>query len=327
MSLWISTDERALHQMARYRHDLPQLGGGLFLNDAGLETDLIFNHGLEIPEFAAHLLLDDTVGHGALSRYMEGFLVLANEADAGFILDAPTWRAQSHFAEVLGQDADQLRRSNRRAVEFAVDLRDKFTSNFEPIVINALIGPRGDAYAPEQDIAAVEAEAYHSEQLGWLAETEVDMVTAMTFAQSDEAVGVVRAARALGLPIAVSFTVETDGHLPSGQPLGDAITAVDESTGAAAAYFMVNCAHPDHFADELVAGAWTRRIRGVRCNASRMSHAELDECEVLDAGDPAELASDYRDLKSTLPWLNVFGGCCGSDLRHVTEIASAVAVT
>jgi S-methylmethionine-dependent homocysteine/selenocysteine methylase len=313
--------------MARYRQNLPQLDGGLFLNDAGLETDLIFNHGLEIPEFAAHLLLDDKVGHDALSRYMEGFLVLANEADAGFILDAPTWRAQSYFADVLGQDAGQLRESNRRAVEFAVDLRDKFASNAQPIVINALIGPRGDAYAPEQDIAAVEAEAYHSEQLGWLAETEVDMVTAMTFAQSDEAVGVVLAASALGLPIVVSFTVETDGHLPTGQSLGDAIAAVDGSTGGAAAYFMVNCAHPDHFSEELVGAAWTRRIRGVRCNASRMSHAELDECEVLDAGDPAELASDYRGLKSALPWLNVFGGCCGSDLRHVTAMARAVSVT
>ena len=151
------------------------------------------------------------------------------------------------------------------------------------------------------------------------------MVTALTFIQSEEAIGAVRAAESLGLPIVVSFTVETDGRLPTGQSLGEAIVSVDEATSAAAAYFMVNCAHPDHFGDDLADTHWARRIRGLRCNASRMSHAELDECEVLDDGDPAELAASYAALTATLPWLNVFGGCCGSDLRHVTEIARSVA--
>ena len=151
------------------------------------------------------------------------------------------------------------------------------------------------------------------------------MVTALTFTQSDEAIGVVRAAESFGLPIVVSFTVETDGSLPTGQPLGEAIASVDEATGGAAAYFMVNCAHPDHFAQHLAGAEWARRIRGIRCNASRMSHAELDECEVLDDGDPVALAAGYRQLRNSLPWLNVFGGCCGSDLRHVTEIARTIA--
>ena len=310
--------------MARYRHHLPQLDGGLFLNDAGLETDLIFNHGIDIPEFAAHTLLADQHGRAALTRYMEGFLALARDSDAGFVLDTQTWRAQSHFSAALGQTPAELRMANRQAVEFASELRDSFSANAQPIVINGLIGPRGDAYAPEEDIAAAEAERYHAEQLGWLAETGVDMVTALTFTQSDEAIGVVRAAESLDLPVVVSLTVETDGRLPTGQPLGEAITAVDAATGAGAAYFMVNCAHPDHFAQQLADTTWARRIRGVRCNASRMSHAELDECEVLDDGDPTELAHSYRQLKDSLPWLNVFGGCCGSDLRHVTEIARSL---
>ena len=131
-------------------------------------------------------------------------------------------------------------------------------------------------------------------------------------------------ARSVGLPVVVSFTVETDGRLPTGQPLGEAITSVDEATGAAAAYFMVNCTHRDHFAQKLSDIDWARRILGIRCNASRMSHTELDECEVLDDGDATELADSYRQLKQTLPWLNVFGGCCGSDLCHVTEIAQSV---
>jgi len=301
------------------------MGGSVYLNDAGIETDLIFNHGIDIPEFAAHLLLDSEAGRTALTRYMEGFLGLARDMETGFILDTQTWRAQSHFSEALGQDQNKLREVNREAAQFAVDLRDRFSANSEPIVVNGLIGPRGDAYAPEVEIASAEAQQYHSEQLGWLAETDVDMVTALTFTQSDEATGVVRAAESLGLPVVVSFTVETDGRLPTGQSLGEAITAVDEATDAATAYFMVNCAHPDHFAQKLTDVAWARRIRGIRCNASRMSHAELDECEVLDDGDPTELANQYRQLKQNLPWLNIFGGCCGSDLRHVAEIARSVA--
>jgi S-methylmethionine-dependent homocysteine/selenocysteine methylase len=311
--------------MARYRHHLPQLDGGLFLNDAGLETDLIFNHGIGIPEFAAHTLLPDEHGRAALTRYMEGFLTLARDTGLGFVLDTQTWRAQPHFSKALDQSRAELRDANRRAVEFAADLRSRFSTNSGPIVLNGLIGPRGDAYAPEEDIAAAEAQRYHGEQLGWLAETDVDMVTALTFTQSDEAIGVVRAAESFGLPVVVSFTVETDGRLPTGQPLGEAITSVDEATGGIAAYFMVNCAHPDHFAQQLADADWTRRIRGLRCNASRMSHAELDESEFLDDGDPTELADSYRQLKKALPWLNVFGGCCGSDLRHVTEIARSIA--
>ncbi len=310
--------------MAQYRQQLPQLDGGLFLTDAGLETDLIFNHGVEIPEFAAHTLLADEAGRAALTSYLEGFLALARETGTGLVLDTQTWRAQPHYSDALNQDRAQLQDANRLAVEFAADLRDRFSTNSGPIIINGLIGPRGDAYAPEEGIAIAEAEQYHSEQLGWLADTDVDMVTARTFTQCDEAIGVVRAAGSLGLPVVVSFTVETDGRLPTGQPLGEAITSVDGATGAAAAYFMVNCAHPDHFAHLLGDTDWARRIRGIRCNASRLSHAELDECEVLDDGDPSELAASYRQLKEVLPWLNVLGGCCGSDLRHVTEIARSL---
>ena len=312
--------------MTMYRNHLPQLDGGLFLTDAGLETDLIFNHGIEIREFAAHTLLPDDEGRAALARYVRGFLALARDIGSGFVLDTPTWKAHSHWGADLGATLEDLREANLEAADFAAELRNEFSMNSGPIVLNGLIGPRGDAYAPEEDVAADEAEHYHREQMGWLADTEIDMVTALTFTQSDEAIGAVRAAGAVGLPIAVSFTVETDGQLPTGQSLGDAITKVDDATGGAAAYFMLNCAHPDHFATELGDSEWARRIRGLRCNASRMSHAELDECEVLDDGDPAELANGYAQVKEAMPWLNIFGGCCGSDLRHVTEIARSVAL-
>lgn len=310
--------------MARYRDKLPQLSGDLFLMDAGIETDLIFNRGIDTPEFAAHTLLPDPKGREELRAYFRDFLSLAEKSKAGLILDTQTWKAHMHWAKDLGASEDELRAANHESVSFISGLRDEFSSNTKPIVLNALVGPRGDAYAPEQEIAANEAEDYHSLQMGWLAQTEVDMVSALTFTQSDEAIGAVRAARAAGLPIVVSFTVETDGNLPTGQSLGAAIRAVDEATDQAAAYFMINCAHPDHFMHILEDKDWSHRIRGLRCNASRLSHAELDECEVLEDGDPIELAQQYLEMKRQMPWLSIFGGCCGSDLRHVTQIIKAL---
>ena len=311
--------------MALYRNALPQLSGGLFLMDAGLETDIIFNHGVDITEFAAHTLLPDPKGREVLVNYFRGFLALAGEHDAGFIFDSQTWKAHMHWARDLGASEDDLRRANHDAIAFISELRDEFSGNAKPIVLNGVIGPRGDAYAPEEAVAADEAERYHAKQIGWLAEAGVDMVTALTFTQSDEAVGFVRAAGSAGLPSVISFTVETDGRLPTGQPLDAAIQVVDDATDQAAAYFMVNCAHPDHFFHLLGDEAWAKRIRGIRCNASRQSHAELDACEVLDDGDPAEFGGQYRAIKDRMPWLNIFGGCCGSDLRHVTQIAKALA--
>jgi len=307
--------------MVAYRNALPQLSGELFLADAGIETDLMFNHGVSIPHFAAHTLLADETGRRALANYFRDFLKLAQASDAGFILDSQTWKAHSHWGHDLGVNDEQLRQANRQAIAFIAALREEFSGNSRPIVLNAILGPQGDAYARQEDVAADQAEAYHSKQLGWLAETEADMVTATTFTQAGEAIGLVRAAGKLGLPVVVSFTVETDGSLPSGQPLNEAIEAVDAATGSAAAYFMVNCAHPDHFSHVLTDAPWARRIRGLRCNASRKSHAELDQCEVLDDGNPAELAEQYRAFRSVMPWVNVFGGCCGSDLRHLTRIA------
>lgn len=310
--------------MPRYRTSLPQLSGDLFLTDAGLETDLIFNHGIEIREFAAHTLLPSSKGRTALNRYFTGFLDLARERNAGFILDSATWKAHRHWARDLESNPAELRAANAESVRFISEMRDRFSDNAKPIVLNAIVGPCGDAYRPEVTISIDQAETYHAEQLGWIAGTEADMVTAVTFNQASEAAGLVRAARSAGLPAAVSFTVETDGALPNGQSLAAAIGEVDEASDSYAAYFMINCAHPTHFSNVLEDAAWARRIRGIRANASRKSHAELDEAPELDAGNPVEMAQQYHVLEQRMPWLNIFGGCCGTDLRHVTAIADAV---
>ncbi len=310
--------------MPKYRQALPQLSGDLFLTDAGLETDLIFNHRIEIREFAAHTLLPEAAGREVLANYFRRFLSLANETGVGFVLDSQTWKAHMHWANDLNASEIELRESNEDSIAFISELRDEFSSNEKPIVLNGIVGPRGDAYAPETGVTVDEAERYHAKQMRWLAETDVDMVSALTFTQSDEAIGLVRAASNIGLPIVVSFTVEIDGNLPTGQPLSEAIEVVDQATDASAAYFMVNCAHPDHFSHVIEESDWARRIRGIRCNASRMSHAELDESDTLDDGDPVELSGQYKQILNRMPWLNVFGGCCGSDFRHVKEIARAL---
>ncbi len=310
--------------MMTMRAQLPQSNRRLFLTDAGLETDLIFNQRIPLREFAAHTLLTGSAGRAALTRYYRGFLELARRYGTGFVLDSPTWRAQRHWADALGATIEEMAAINREAVEFVAVLRDEFSAGRNPILLNGVIGPRGDAYAPDARISAADAERYHAEQIGWLAQTDVDMISAMTFAQSAEAIGVVRAARTVGLPAVVSFTVETDGALPSGQPLGEAIAEVDAATDRSAAYFMINCAHPDHFRSALSVVEEIERIRGLRCNASRCSHAELDAAETLDDGDPLELAECYAELAGAMPWMNVFGGCCGTDLRHVAAIADAL---
>jgi len=309
---------------SRYRERLPQLSTGPFLADGGIETDLIFNRGIQIREFAAHTLLPDPTTREAVADYFRGFLGLARSCHAGFILDSQTWKAHSHWAKDLSATKEELREANRDSIDFIAGLRSEYADNEKPIVLNGIIGPTSDAYAPEARVSAEAARRYHARQISWLAETEVDMVTATTFPHADEAVGLVLAAQDAGLPAVVSFTVETDGRLPTGLSLADAIQLVDGATDSAAAYFMVNCAHPDHFFNTLDGSDWTRRVRGLRCNASRLSHAELDACEVLDDGDPGELGQQYRTLAERMPWLTVFGGCCGSDLRHVTEIAQAI---
>ena len=310
--------------MARYRGRLPQLGGGVFLTDSGLETDLIFNKGFELPHFAAFVLLADQAGRDVLRSYFRDHAAIAREAGAGFLLESVTWRANPDWGERLGYSPEALVEANEQAVAMLVDLRDEVGEDAGPVVVSGCVGPRGDGYSPGELMTAEEAQRYHATQVATFAATEADLVHAMTITYPAEAVGIVRAAGAAGIPAAISFTVETDGRLPDGTPLADAIAAVDDATGAAAAYFGINCAHPTHFAGVLEPGAaWTARIRSIRANASRRSHAELDEAEELDAGDPEELGNEYRQLRSRLPTLSVLGGCCGTDVRHVRSVASA----
>ena len=293
--------------------------GRLMLTDGGLETVMVFLEGLELPHFASFTLLDSPEGRAALMRYYTGFLDEAAAQKAGFVLDSATWRASAGWGQVMGLDADQIDDINRAAVTLLHDLCTDRRASGQHIVINGVIGPHGDAYAPDQVLSATAAQDYHCRQVAVLAESGVDMVSAVTISSLGEAVGIAMAAQAVAVPVALSFTVETDGRLISGMTLEEAIGQTDEVTNGAPLWYGINCAHPDHFR-HVLNGDWVKRIGSLRANASRSSHAELDESLVLDDGDVAGLAQDYRDLLPLLPGLRVVGGCCGTDLRHVSAI-------
>jgi homocysteine S-methyltransferase len=313
---------------------LPQLDGGWFLTDGGIETVLIYQDGVELPEFAAFVLLETAEGCDVLRRYYRRYLDIAAAAPgAGFVLETPTWRAGIDWGAKLGFDPQAMKRINAEAVALMNGLRNEYVSRIAgPIVVSGCIGPRGDGYAAGAPMAPEDARRAHQLQADALAAAGVDQITAVTMTSSAEAMGVARAAARAGCNSAISFTVETDGRLPSGESLAAAIQAVDADAAAlgddAPAYYMINCAHPTHFESVVSnAGPWRERIQGLRANASTLSHAELDAMTQLDSGDPHDLADRYRRLRAPLSRLNVLGGCCGTDHRHVAAMREAWSMT
>jgi S-methylmethionine-dependent homocysteine/selenocysteine methylase len=310
--------------MTTYRNRLPQLSGGVFLTDGGLETTLVFQEGLELPEFAAFDLLKNETGREVIRDYFRRYVTLARKYNVGFILESATWRANTDWGRKIGYSDDELADMNRKAIDLLLDIRNEYETAVSPMILSGCIGPRGDGYIPSAVMSAEEAERYHAPQINVFRQTAADMVTAITMNYVEEAIGIARAARAADLPVAISFTVETDGKLPTGQSLKEAIERVDAATQNAPAYYMINCAHPLHFAQSLIAGEpWLERIRGLRANASTRSHAELNESTELDEGNPVEFGLQHKALLGTLKNLSVLGGCCGTDHRHVEELCKA----
>ncbi len=306
--------------MTLYRDARPWDRADRFVCHTGIETDLIFNKGRDLPGFAAFPLLETPEDRALLRGCYDALAALAHEHGAGAILESPTWMANRDRAAALGYDPGRLAAANRDAIALMAEIRGARGGDGLPLVISGNVGPRGDAYAPKDQMTASEARDYHAEQIEWLAGTEADIVSIYTVAYTAEAAGFARAARDIGMPAVVSFTVETDGRLPDGTPLDRAVAEVDAASEAWCDHFMLNCAHPDHFAGRLPDGAWRVRLRGMVVNASRMSHAELDEAETLDDGDPDELGRQIADLRRAFPALRVIGGCCGTDMRHIARM-------
>jgi homocysteine S-methyltransferase len=290
-----------------------------YVTDGGLETDLIFHRGVDLPEFAAYPLVRTDDGRALLREYYDGYARIAERAGRGLRLETPTWRANPDWGAKLGDDAAALADANRTAVELVREVAEQWADRVPDIVVSGNVGPRGDGYVAGDVPDPDEAAAYHAPQLAAFAAAGADEAAVLTLTSAAEAIGVARAADAAGLPLMVAFTVETDGRLPDGTPLAEAVEQVDAA--AAPASYMVNCAHPAHVLPAFGSdGEWTDRIRGLRVNASRLTHAELDEAESLDEGDLTDLVPAHRTLEARLPALDVVGGCCGTDTRHVAAL-------
>jgi S-methylmethionine-dependent homocysteine/selenocysteine methylase len=310
--------------MPKYRNALPQLGESLFLTDGGIETTLIFQEHLDLPDFAAFDLLKTHEGEEALLKYFRTYAALANHFETGLILESPTWRASADWGTRLGYNRTELADANLKAISLLEEIRAEYEGDENAFVISGCVGPRGDGYVPDSAMSARQAEEFHLDQISTFAASAADMICAITMNYVEEGLGIARAARNMAMPVALSFTVETDGRLPTGDSLQVAVDQIDDATAGYPAYYMVNCAHPTHF-DHVLSGdgAWLGRIRGIRANASRQSHAELNESPVLDSGDPVEFGNEYAELKKRVPGLTVFGGCCGTDHRHIESIADS----
>jgi S-methylmethionine-dependent homocysteine/selenocysteine methylase len=299
--------------MPAVKPNLPNASSDLFLTDGGLETTLVFLEGFELPCFAAFDLLKDEKGYEAIRNYYRRYMEIAKENRMNFILESPTWRANPDWAEKIGYPASALALVNQKAVQLLVELKSEFENQIDTIILSGCIGPRGDGYKPGSTMTAEEAEKYHSTQINIFSKTSVDIVSAITMNYAEEAIGITRAAAAASLPVVISFTVETDGKLATGMSLKEAVQLVDKSVERPPLYFMINCAHPTHFLSELLQGKnepWTKRIKGLRANASCKSHSELDESTELDRGSPQELGTEHRKLKELFEHLNVMKNMC-----------------
>jgi S-methylmethionine-dependent homocysteine/selenocysteine methylase len=309
---------------------LPHESSQLFITDGGLETTLIFLEGYQLPYFAAFDLLKDEAGYHTIKEYYRRYLKIAKEFGAGFILESPTWRANPDWIVKLGYAASAVSSINEQALGLLVELKKEFESQVDPILLSGCVGPRGDGYRPQHIMTARQAQAYHQDQIEVFAHLGIDMISAITLNYVEEAIGITHAAALVNLPVVISFTVETDGKLPSGMDLKRAIEQVDASHQKAPLYYMINCAHPTHFKEQMGKGLsefWTKRVRGIRANASAKSHAQLDEATQLDRGNVQQLASEHKELKTAFTHLNVFGGCCGTDEEHVRAIVKQIKAT
>ncbi len=307
--------------MPKYRNALPQLAGRTFLTDGGIETHMIFNEGQDLPHFCVFLLNDSDDGRARMRDYYRQYIPIARRAGLGFVFDTNTWRANPDWGALVGYDQGRLDAVNRRSVDLSREMAEEFAAAGVESIISGAIGPRRDAWKYDAAMTVDEATAYHAPQVESFAATDADYVSAYTLTNTPEAIGIARLAEEAGIPAVLSFTLETDGNLPGGKPLRQAIDEVDQATGGYPAYFMINCVHPIHFTDLVAKGEpWLGRIGGLRTNASVKSHAELDESETLDIGDPADLARRYKRLLELMPSIRVIGGCCGTDHRHIGAV-------
>jgi len=302
----------------------PQNRGRFYLTEGGTETELMYKHGFELPHFAMFPLLDNPKAVSKMREMFRSYLDVAAEHDFCALMGGLDYRASPDWGDLLGYSPASLSDANLQSIEFLRELANEYSSQVPEILIQGLIGPRGDAYERNETISENEAEDYHSVQLETLKKANVDSALAITFNNIPESVGVARAAAKIGVPLAISLTLDSNSKLHSGPSLADAITAIDEQTNQAPEYFLINCSHPLEFEPAIEPGDWIQRVRGVRPNASKMDKMALCQIGYLEDGDPEELGRLCGDLARQYPHMDIWGGCCGTWDNHLNEIAKNV---
>lgn len=303
---------------------LPQTQGRFMACGGGFETWLQYVDGFTLRHFCAFELLDDARGVECLTDYHRKLVEAAVENGFGVINEGLHYRASRDWGELIGYSKEALEEINIRGIEFYKDFAREYDSPDTPMIVGGAIGPRGDAYNVGRTPDASEAEDYHSEQIETFKKAGADVVTAMTFTSVEEATGLARAAKSAEMPVVISFFVAKGGKLKTGETLEDAITAVDAATESAPAYYMINCTHPTEFTPGLTDGPWSRRLGGFMPNAVAMETLDLCKLGHLEDGDPEELGGQMAELARRFPHINVWGGCCGTDGRHIGQIARQV---
>ena len=303
----------------------PRLHRKFYLTEGGTETEILYKWGFELPEFAMFPLLDNPEADAVIRNIYRRYFDVAEARDTGLLILGHDYRASPDWGKKLGYSPDALAKMQRRTIRFLADMRAEYKGRVTDAYIAGCIGPRGDAYGTGGDITAAQAEDYHSVQLTTLKDTDADMAIAMTFNNIPEAVGVIRAATALAIPVGISLTLTTDSRLRSGPTLREAVETIDERTDGGAAWFGTNCAHPLEFEPALADdGPWTDRLRYIRPNAVKMEQVALCKLGHLEDGDPVELGQQMGEVARRFPLADILGGCCGTDERHLDEIAKNV---
>lgn len=303
---------------------LPQMNGRDMTTGVGIETWLQYVDGFELRHFCLFEILDDKRGVACLTDYHRKLVEAAIVHGFGVINEGLHYRASRDWGKLIGYSREGLEEINIRGIEFYKDFVREYDSPETPMIVGGMIGPRGDAYDTGHTLDAAEAEDYHSEQILTLKKAGADQITAATISSVEEAIGITRAAKATDIPAVISFFVKKGGNLSSGETLEEAITKVDAATGNAPAYYMINCTHPDEFEPALTPGDWTQRLGGFMPNAVAMETLDLCKLGHLEDGDPEELGGQMADLARRFPHIHVWGGCCGTDGRHIGQIAQQV---
>ncbi|MCH9663117.1 MAG: homocysteine S-methyltransferase family protein [Gammaproteobacteria bacterium] len=305
---------------------LPPYGSGeVFLTEGGSETEIMYRHGFELPEFAMFPLLDNPKAVTIMRDMYCAQLDVAAEYGLSFLLTGLDYRASPDWGGKLGYSPQSLADANIAAIHFLRDIAKDYKGQIPRLLIGGILGPRGDAYNLNASITTESAEDYHAVQLETLKTAGVDFASALTFNNVPEAVGAARAAAKIGVSLSISLTLDNTYCLKSGPSLAEAITAIDEQTGADAPdFYLLNCSHPVEYEPALGEGDWIKRLRGVRPNASKMEKIALCKLGHLEDGNPVELGRQLADLSIRYTHMDIFGGCCGTGDLHLREIAIAL---